>query len=49
MTHASVFSGIGGPEIAAEMLGWDNVFHCEVDSQVIYEIFKNIDIIENER
>lgn len=32
MTHASVFSGIGGPEIAAEMLGWDNVFHCEVDS-----------------
>ena len=31
MTHASVFSGIGGSEIAAQMLGWDNVFHCEVD------------------
>jgi len=23
MTHASVFSGIGGPEVAATMLGWD--------------------------
>lgn len=22
MTHASVFSGIGGPEVAATMLGW---------------------------
>ena len=26
MTHASVFSGIGGPEVAATMLGWDNLF-----------------------
>ena len=31
MTHASVFSGIGGPEIAATLLGWDNVFHCEIN------------------
>lgn len=31
MTHASVFSGIGGPEIAAAMLGWDNLFHCEIN------------------
>ena len=23
MTHASVFSGIGGPEVAATMLGWE--------------------------
>lgn len=22
MNHASVFSGIGGPEVAAAMLGW---------------------------
>ena len=29
LTHASVFSGIGGPEVAATMLGWDNLFHCE--------------------
>lgn len=31
MTHASVFSGIGGPEVAASMLGWDNLFHCEIN------------------
>lgn len=31
MVHASVFSGIGGPEVAAAMLGWDNAFHCEIN------------------
>ncbi len=31
MTHASVFSGIGGPEVAATMLGWSNLFHCEIN------------------
>lgn len=31
MTHASVFSGIGGAEVAAAMLGWDNLFHCEIN------------------
>lgn len=31
MTHASVFSGIGGPEVAASMLGWENLFHCEIN------------------
>ena len=31
MTHASLFSGIGGPEVAAEMMGWENVFHCEIN------------------
>lgn len=31
MTHASLFSGIGGPEIAAEMMGWTNLFHCEIN------------------
>lgn len=25
ITHASVFSGIGASEIAAEMLGWKNL------------------------
>ena len=29
-THASLFSGIGGAEIAASWLGWNNVFHCEI-------------------
>lgn len=27
-THGSLFSGIGGPEIAAEIMGWKNMFHC---------------------
>ena len=31
ITHASVFSGIGGPEVAATMLGWENLFHCEIN------------------
>lgn len=31
MIHASLFSGIGGPEIAAEMMGWENAFHCEIN------------------
>ena len=31
MRHASLFSGIGGPEIAAAMMGWSNVFHCEIN------------------
>lgn len=31
ITHASVFSGIGGPEVAAIMLGWKNLFHCEIN------------------
>lgn len=29
-THASLFSGIGGAELAASWFGWDNVFHCEI-------------------
>ena len=28
--HASLFSGIGAPELAAFWLGWQNVFHCEI-------------------
>ena len=31
MTHASLFSGIGAAELAARWMGWDNLFHCEVD------------------
>jgi DNA (cytosine-5)-methyltransferase 1 len=29
MTHVSLFSGIGGFDLAAEWMGWENVFHCE--------------------
>ena len=31
MVHASLFSGIGGPEVAAAMMGWQNAFHCEIN------------------
>lgn len=31
MRHASLFSGIGAPELAAYWLGWENVFHCEIN------------------
>lgn len=30
MKHASLFSGIGGAELAATWMGWENVFHCEI-------------------
>jgi DNA (cytosine-5)-methyltransferase 1 len=29
MTHGSLFSGLGGFDLAAEWVGWDNMFHCE--------------------
>jgi DNA (cytosine-5)-methyltransferase 1 len=29
MTHGSLFSGIGGFDLAAEWMQWENVFHCE--------------------
>lgn len=31
ITHASLFSGIGGAEIAAAWMGWENLFHCDIN------------------
>lgn len=31
MRHGSLFSGIGGFDLAAEWMGWENVFHCELN------------------
>ena len=31
MTHASLFSGIGGAELAATWAGWQSLFHCEIN------------------
>lgn len=30
MTHASLFSGIGGFDLAAQWMGWKNLFSCEI-------------------
>ena len=32
MNHGSLFSGIGGFDLAARWMGWNNVFHVERDS-----------------
>jgi DNA (cytosine-5)-methyltransferase 1 len=29
MRHGSLFSGIGGFDLAADWMGWENIFHCE--------------------
>lgn len=31
MKHASLFSGIGGFDYAAKLMGWENIFHCEIN------------------
>lgn len=44
MTHASVFSGIGGAELASAWMGWTNLFHCEIQEfprQVLEYWFSN--------
>ena len=44
MTHGSLFSGIGGFDLAAEWMGWKNVFHSEIDefcSKVLNYHFPN--------
>jgi DNA (cytosine-5)-methyltransferase 1 len=30
-THGSLFSGIGGADLAAQWMGWENVFSCEIN------------------
>lgn len=29
VNHGSLFSGIGGFDLAAQWMGWENIFHCE--------------------
>lgn len=31
MKHGSLFSGIGGFDLAAQWMGWQNMFHCEIN------------------
>jgi DNA (cytosine-5)-methyltransferase 1 len=32
LRHGSLFSGIGGFDLAADWCGWQNIFHCEIDN-----------------
>tara|TARA_R110002126_G_scaffold116221_1_gene255537 strand:- start:766 stop:1770 length:1005 start_codon:yes stop_codon:yes gene_type:complete len=50
MTHGSLFSGIGGFDLAAEWMGWENVFHCEYDpfcQKVLKHHFPNSKLYED--
>lgn len=58
MIHASLFSGIGGFDLAAQWIGWSNAFHCEINpfclrilkhhfpNSVTYENIKKTDFAE---
>lgn len=44
LTHGSLFSGIGGFELASEWIGWENTFNCEKSEfcqKVLKYHFKN--------
>ena len=41
LKHCSLFSEIGGFDLAAEWIGWTNAFHCE------FEEYKRIKLEEN--
>jgi DNA (cytosine-5)-methyltransferase 1 len=45
MKHGSLFSGIGGFDLASELVGWDNLFQVEIDSycqKVLRKNFPNV-------
>lgn len=39
MRHGSLFSGLGGFDLAAEWMGWENIFHCE-KSKFLQQVLK---------
>jgi DNA (cytosine-5)-methyltransferase 1 len=44
LKHGSLFSGIGGFDLAAEWIGWENIFQCEIDgfcNKVLEKNFPN--------
>jgi len=50
MKHGSLFSGIGGFDLAAEWMGWENIFHCEYDpfcQKVLNHHFPNSKLYED--
>jgi len=50
MKHGSLFSGIGGFDLAAQWMEWENVFHCEMNpfgQQVLAHHFPNSKLHED--
>jgi len=50
LKHGSLFSGIGGFDLAAEWMGWENVFHCEREpfaQKVLHYHFPNSKLYED--
>lgn len=50
MRHGSLFSGIGGFDLAAHWMGWENVFQCEIDDfcqQVLKYHYPNSILYDN--
>ncbi len=41
MKHGSLFSGIGGFDLASEWMGWDNIFQVEIDPFCTQVLQKN--------
>lgn len=41
MKHGSLFSGVGGFDLAAQWMGWENVFHCEIEDYQRGQLNKN--------
>lgn len=52
MKHGSLFSGIGGFDLAASWMGWENIFHCERDEfgqKVLAHHFPNSKLYDDVR
>lgn len=50
MTHGSLFSGIGGFDLAAEWMGWENKFHCEIleyNRKILHQHWPNAESFED--
>lgn len=52
MRHGSLFTGIGGFDLAARWMGWKNVLQCEIDpfcQQVLRHHFPEVTLYEDVR
>lgn len=50
MTHGSLFSGIGGFDLASQWMEWENKFHCEINKfcqQVLNYYWPNAESYED--